>query len=51
VLDAGLTSPFEVREVQLIDQGRMAVLETRSRGFTIGRDSDGPRRPFDTIEQ
>lgn len=51
VLDSELTSPFEVREVQLIDQGRMAVLETRSRGFTIGRDSDGPRRPFDTIEQ
>ncbi|RFF30263.1 DUF4785 family protein [Wenzhouxiangella sediminis] len=51
VLESGLSAPFEVREVQLLDQGRMAVLETRSRGFTVARDAGGPRRPFDTIEQ
>jgi hypothetical protein len=51
VMQSGLSAPFEVREVQLLDQGRMAVLETRSRGFTIGRDTEEPRRPFDTIDQ
>lgn len=51
LLESGLTAPFEVREVQLLDQGRMAVLESRSQGFTIGRESDEPRRPFDTIEE
>ncbi len=51
MLASGLAAPFEVREVQLLDQGRMAVLETRARGFTIGRDPDQPRQPFDTIAQ
>lgn len=51
VLKSGLSAPFEVREVQLLDQGRMAVLETRSRGFSIAREADGPRRPFATIER
>lgn len=51
LLESGLSLPFEVREVQLIDQGRMAVLETRRGGFAIGRDSRGPQKPFDTIEQ
>jgi hypothetical protein len=48
--ESGLSAPFEVRELQLLDQGRMAVLESRSRGFTIG-DSDEGTGPFDTIER
>ncbi|WP_376695857.1 DUF4785 domain-containing protein [Wenzhouxiangella sp. EGI_FJ10305] len=51
LMASGLAAPFEVREVQLLDQGRMAVLESRSRGFTIGRDPDQPRQPVDTIAQ
>lgn len=50
VLESGLSAPFEVREVQLIDQGRMAVLEARSRGFGIAGRDDDSRRPFDTID-
>lgn len=51
MLESGLSAPFEVREVQLLDQGRMAVLETRSRGFSVARESGDPQKPFDTIEQ
>lgn len=51
VVESGLSAPFEVREVQLLDQGRMAVLESRSRGFVIEREPGGPRQPFDTIDQ
>lgn len=51
LLASGLAAPFEVREVRLLDQGRMAVLESRAHGFTIGRESDELRRPLDTIEQ
>lgn len=51
VLESGLGAPFQVREVQLRDQGRMALLESRSRGLTIGRESDDSIRPPDTIER
>lgn len=48
---SALSAPFEVRELQLLDQGRMTVLESRSNGFTIGRDADSPRPPTKNIER
>lgn len=51
VQESGLSAPFEVRDVRLVDQGRMAVLEARSRGFSIAREANDPRRPHDTIGQ
>lgn len=51
LLSSGLSAPFAVREVELVDQGRMAVIESRSRGFSIGRDPGGFDKPFDTIGQ
>lgn len=53
LLKSGLSAPFQVRELQLRDQGRMALLESRSRGLTIEAEVGGlrPRPPFDTIEQ
>jgi hypothetical protein len=32
-----LGAPFEVRDLQLLDQGRMGLLEERQRGFVVGR--------------
>jgi len=51
VMSSGLSAPFSVREVQLFDQGRMALIESRSRGFSIAREPGGPIRPYDSIEQ
>lgn len=35
--DAGVGSPFEVRDLRLLDQGRMGVLHRQARGLTIER--------------
>jgi len=42
--ESGLAAPFEVREVRLLDQGRMAVLESRRHGFTIEPEPREKRR-------
>ncbi len=36
LLDSGLSAPFEVRHLQLLDQGRMFVLEHRDQALRIG---------------
>jgi len=35
VADSGLAAPFEVRNLELVDQGRMFVLERRTRGLSV----------------
>jgi len=51
LVESGLSAPFQVRQVRLLDQGRMSLLESRSHGFSIGRGPGGPRQPFGTILQ
>ena len=39
---SGLSAPYEVRNLQLLDQGRMYLLEQRARAVTIGPASGEP---------
>ncbi len=43
---SGLTAPFEVRNLQLLDQGRMFLLEERQRAIVIQGQDQAPRRDF-----
>lgn len=47
VADSGLSAPFEVRQIELMDQGRMALLESHSGGLVITRDGDDSRQGLD----
>jgi hypothetical protein len=40
---SGLKAPFEVRNLQLLDQGRMYMLEERQRAVVIQASGDHPR--------
>lgn len=46
---SGLVAPFEVRGIELRDQGRMSLLETRHAGLVIGSERAG-LRPGSEIE-
>ena len=43
---SGLAAPFEVRNLQLLDQGRMYLLEERQRAIVIKAGEQDPRREF-----
>lgn len=47
VAKSGLSAPFEVREIELMDQGRMALLESHSAGLVISRDGGDSRQRLD----
>ncbi|NBB93425.1 MAG: DUF4785 family protein [Gammaproteobacteria bacterium] len=49
VSESGLSAPFEVRRLELLDQGRMTLLERRIGGLKIGQERP-QQGPGSTIE-